>query len=80
MHVRLRPMTTSARSSIGFMTIVTPNLQHETRQAWSDYAERLEGLEGAEYDRAEEEAWDHLQATLHALGVTESPLVDPPVG
>ena len=80
MHLRLRTKATVGGSSIGSMTTVTPNLEHETRRAWSDYADRLHGLEGAEYDRAEQEAWEHLQATLHALGVAESPLHDPPVG
>jgi hypothetical protein len=34
------------------------------RHSPDDYAERLRGLEGAEYDRAEQEAWDELQAAL----------------
>jgi hypothetical protein len=62
------------------MTTVTPHLQQETRRAWSDYADRLRGLEGAAYDEAEAEAWEQLQATLQALGVADSPLVDPSVG
>ena len=62
------------------MTTVTPHLQQETRRAWSDYAERLRDLEGAEYDQAEEEAWDQLQATLRSLGAAGSPLEDPAVG
>ena len=61
------------------MTTVTDNLAQETRRAWSDYAESLQGLEGAEYDQAEEAAWDHLQATLQALGTTVA-LDNPPVG
>lgn len=62
------------------MTTVTPHLQQETRRAWDDYADALRGLEGAEYDRAEEEAWTRLQATLQTLGVAENPLDDSPVG
>ena len=62
------------------MTTVTPQLQQETARAWSDYAESLRGLEGADYDRAETEAWDQLQATLYALGVAEPPLDDASVG
>ena len=50
------------------MTSVAENLEQETHRAWSDYADSLRGLEGAEYDRAEAAAWDQLQATLHALG------------
>ena len=62
------------------MTTVTPQLQQETARAWSDYADALRGLEGAEYDAAEKEAWDQLQATLRALGVVEPPLDDATVG
>ena len=62
------------------MTTVTPHLQQETRRAWSDYAERLRGLEGAEYDQVEEEAWEQLQATLRALGAGDAPLDHPSVG
>ena len=62
------------------MTTATPQLEQETRQAWSDYAESLQGLEGAEYDRAEHDAWEQLQATLQALGVADAPLGDPSVG
>ena len=61
------------------MTTVAGNLEQETRRAWSDYAESLRGLEGAEYDQAEEAAWDQLQTTLQALGTTVA-LDDPSVG
>ena len=36
----------------------------DEQQAWRDYADRLRGLEGEEYDRAEQEAWADLQAAL----------------
>ena len=62
------------------MATLTPHLQQETRRAWSDYADRLRGLEGAEYDQAEAEAWEQLQATLQALGAAETSLDDPSVG
>lgn len=64
------------------MTIVTPNVEQETRRAWSDYADSLRGLEGQEYDRAEQDAWEELQATLHALDAAdaEAQLRDPRVG
>lgn len=65
------------------MTIVTPNVEQETRRAWSDYADSLRGLEGEEYDRAEHEAWEQLQATLDAiaaLDAADDPLNRPPVG
>jgi hypothetical protein len=38
--------------------------QDEQRRVWHDYLERLRGLEGADYDRAEQEAWKELQAAL----------------
>jgi hypothetical protein len=62
------------------MTTVTPNVEQETRRAWAHYADRLRGLEGEEYDRAEHEAWDHLQTVLQALHDPLAPLHDPPVG
>ena len=61
------------------MTTVTPNLEQETRRAWGEYADRLRGLDGEEYDQAEHEAWEQLQTTLQALGAAE-PLDDPSVG
>ena len=61
------------------MTTVAGNLEQETRRAWSEYADSLRGLEGAEYDQAEEAAWDQLQATLQELGTTVV-LDDPSVG
>ncbi len=79
MHERLRVEGSAARSSIAGMATVTPHLQQETRRAWADYSERVRGLEGSEYDRVEQEAWEELQATLSAIA-TESPLADPPVG
>ena len=36
------------------------------RRMWADYLERLRGLEGAEYDRVEQEAWQELQEALAA--------------
>ena len=50
------------------MATVTVNVEQSTREAWAEYAERLRGLEGSEYDQAEAEAWDTLQATLSHLG------------
>jgi hypothetical protein len=59
-----------------------PTVAHtaeDTRRAWDDYADSLRGLEGAEYDRAEEEAWQRLQEALDDLrGATA--LNHPPVG
>ena len=50
------------------MATVTENVEQSTHEAWTEYAERLRGLEGTEYDQAEAEAWDTLQATLSQLG------------
>ena len=49
------------------MPAVARTVEEETRRAWSAYAARLEGLEGEEYDRAEQEAWAVLQETLDEL-------------
>jgi hypothetical protein len=38
-----------------------------TRRAWSTYHERVRGLTGDEYERAEREAWDELQSELRKL-------------
>ena len=62
------------------MTTVARTLEAETRRAWDTYAERLAGLEGAEYDRVEEEAWAVLQDTLDELQGGSSSLQRPRVG
>ncbi len=38
-----------------------------TRRAWSTYRERVRGLTGDEYERAERESWDELQSELRKL-------------
>lgn len=43
--------------------------------AWIDYREALRGLTGAEYDEAETEAWNHLQAELELLETERRGLV-----
>jgi hypothetical protein len=45
------------------MPTVARNIEDEQR-AWRDYADRLRGLDGAEYAEAEEAAWEALQAAL----------------
>ena len=62
------------------MTTVASTLEAETRRAWDAYAERLAGLQGAEYDRVEEEAWNVLQDTLDELQGGSSSLHRPSVG
>jgi len=49
------------------MPTVARTVEDDTRRAWSVYAARLEGLEGEEYDRAEQDAWADLQDTLVEL-------------
>jgi hypothetical protein len=59
-----------------------PILTHEAelvRFAWSEYAAALHGLEGSEYERAEQEAWDQLQDALTAAA-GGSPLPSDPIG
>lgn len=46
---------------------MSSSIADRTRDAWARYAERLHGLEGAEYEEAEPEAWEELQATLRTL-------------
>jgi hypothetical protein len=62
------------------MTTVARTLEAETRRAWDAYAERLAGLEGEEYDRAEEDAWTVLQETLDELQSGSAALHRPRVG
>ena len=53
------------------MTITGPQqdqaIDERTREAWQRYAARLRDLTGAEYERAEAESWDELQADLAAF-------------
>jgi len=38
-----------------------------TRRAWKTYSDRLRGLNGAEYERAEQQSWAELQSELRRL-------------
>lgn len=49
------------------------NAEEQTRRAWAQYVDALEGLSGAEYERAEDDAWTQLQTTLEALRRSEAP-------
>jgi hypothetical protein len=42
-------------------------LDDGTRQAWSEYSERLRELTGEEYERAESESWRELQTELRRI-------------
>jgi hypothetical protein len=46
------------------------------RRMWAGYLERLRGLEGAEYDRVEQEAWQELQQALAAARGEPGPAED----
>ena len=61
------------------MATVAHTIDAETAQAWALYAARLEGLQGEEYDRTEQDAWAVLQDTLAELQGTSS-LHRPSVG
>ncbi len=50
------------------MTTLAKDAAQDEQRAWLDYADRLRGLEGAEYEREEQAAWEELQATLDDLG------------
>ena len=47
----------------------------DEQQAWRDYADRLRGLDGEEYDRAEQEAWEDRQ-TAHREARGEAATAD----
>lgn len=61
------------------MPTVTQSSEMQTRHAWTEYAASLDGLEGAEYESAELEAWDRLQGALRQLEGDEPPLAPPTV-
>jgi hypothetical protein len=42
-------------------------LDLDTSLAWQAYSERLSGLDGEEYDRAEQECWSELQRELRQV-------------
>ena len=43
------------------------SLDPRVQAAWENYREDLRGLDGREYERAEAEAWERLQAELFTL-------------
>jgi hypothetical protein len=54
------------------MTSIAPEeslreLEQDTRQAWTQYSERLRDLAGQEYERVETESWEALQDELRRL-------------
>ena len=56
------------------MPTVTQTSEMHTRRAWTEYAASLDGLEGAEYEAAEQDAWERLQDALRQVEGDEPPL------
>ena len=42
-------------------------IEQRQRQAWETYSDALRGLEGRDYEEAEDESWDRLQKKLKEL-------------
>jgi hypothetical protein len=61
------------------MSPVAHLTEEEMRRAWAEYATSLQGLEGLEYELAEQEAWERLQDLLGSADDTEPPLTPPGV-
>ena len=61
------------------MPTVAHSSEMQTRRAWTEYAASLDGLEGAEYEAAEQEAWERLQDALRGLDGDDPPLAPPTV-
>ena len=62
------------------MPALARTIEVETRQAWDTYAASTAGLQGEDYDRAEQDAWAVLQETLDELRIGSTSLNRPPVG
>jgi hypothetical protein len=52
-------------------------LDEDVRRAWSTYRESLLGLEGAEYEEAEQRCWGRLQRKLEEFDHERASLVGP---
>jgi hypothetical protein len=59
------------------MPTIANSAEQDQRRAWADYADRLRGLEGAEYERVEQEAWEELQVALREVPGAPTPPNDP---
>lgn len=49
------------------------SIDDRVREAWSAYRTALAGLSGAEYEAAEERAWEQLQEALRAVDAGRDP-------
>jgi hypothetical protein len=61
------------------MPTVAHITEEETRRAWAEYVASLQGLDGMEYELAEQEAWERLQDVLGTRDTADPPLVPPSV-
>ena len=61
------------------MALIAHTEAEERRRAWDEYADATRGLDGAEYDEAEAEAWQRLQDRLEELA-EPSAFRRPPLG
>jgi hypothetical protein len=61
------------------MPTVAHITEEDTRRAWAEYQASLQGLEGLEYELAEQEAWERLQDVLGPHDAAEPPLAPPSV-
>ncbi len=52
-------------------------LDEDVQRAWSTYRESLLGLEGAEYEEAEQRCWDRLQRKLEEFQHERASLAAP---
>jgi len=52
---------------VGTFALMSTYAADRMREAWGRYADRLRGLQGAEYEGAEREAWEALQAELRLI-------------
>jgi hypothetical protein len=59
----------------GDSTVRLAELDAAITDAWIDYREALRDLHGASYERAEAEAWEHLQHELQRLDAERRGLV-----
>ena len=50
-----------------------PDTDPRETAAWERYRSDLEGLDGGEYEEAEQHAWDRLQADLLAISREAEP-------
>jgi cell division septum initiation protein DivIVA len=51
-------------------------LDADTSRAWVEYSERLRDLTGVQYEQAEHESWEQLQAELRELERERAELVE----